>query len=82
MPAGFFIAVSAVALLHTVPAQTVFCLAGVSIQIVGFVLVARQHRPRWGRLQPATHDDENLRHTPPPQPSRDRKGAINLEAQK
>ncbi len=46
MPAGFFIAVSAVILLHTPPAQTAFCLAGVSIQIVGFVFVAREHLPK------------------------------------
>ena len=46
MPAGFVIAVSAVVLLHTVPSQTAFCLAGVAIQIVGFVFVAREHLPK------------------------------------
>jgi hypothetical protein len=46
MPAGWFIAVSAIGLLHTVPAQTAFCLAGVAIEIVGLVLVARQRSPR------------------------------------
>ena len=46
MPAGFFIAVSAVVLLHTPPAQTVFCLAGFAIQIVAFVFVAREHLPK------------------------------------
>ncbi len=46
MPAGWFIAVSAVVLLHTVPAQTVFCLLGFAIEIVGFVFVAREHLPK------------------------------------
>ena len=45
MPAGWFIAVSAIGLLHTLPAQTAFCLAGMAIEIVGFVFVARQHIP-------------------------------------
>lgn len=46
MPAGWFIAVSAAVLLHTPPAQTVFCLAGFAIEIVGLILVARQHLPK------------------------------------
>jgi hypothetical protein len=46
MPAGCFIAVSAVVLLHTTQAQTVFCLLGVAIEIVGFVFVAREHLPK------------------------------------
>ncbi len=50
MPAGCFIAISAAILLHTLPAQTVFCLAGFAIEVVGFILVARQHLPKrlWG----------------------------------
>jgi hypothetical protein len=46
LPAGCFISVSAVVLLHTLAAQTVFCLAGVAIQIVGFVFIAREHLPK------------------------------------
>jgi hypothetical protein len=46
MPAGWFIALSAVALLHTLPAQTVFVLAGVAIEVVGFIFVAREHTPK------------------------------------
>ena len=46
MPAGWFIAVSAVWLLKTLPAQTAFCLAGIGIEVVGFVFVAREHIPK------------------------------------
>jgi hypothetical protein len=46
MPAGWGIALSAIRLLHTLPAQTAFCLAGLAIEIVGFVLVAREHLPK------------------------------------
>jgi hypothetical protein len=46
MPAGWFIAVSAIGLLHTLPAQTAFCLAGLAIELVGFVFVARQNIPK------------------------------------
>jgi hypothetical protein len=46
MPAGWFIAVSAIGLLHTLPAQTAFCLAGLAIELLGFVFVARQHIPK------------------------------------
>jgi len=45
MPAGFFISVSAAVLLHTFSTQTGFCLAGFAIEVVGFVLVAREHLP-------------------------------------
>lgn len=46
MPAGWFIAVSAIGLLHSLAAQTAFCLAGVAIEIVGFIFVARQQIPK------------------------------------
>ena len=46
LPAGWFIAASAVVLLHTVPSQTVFCLAGLAVEAVGFVFVAREHIPK------------------------------------
>jgi len=46
LPAGWFIAVSAIGLLHSLPAQTAFCLAGVAIEAVGFVFIARQHIPK------------------------------------
>jgi hypothetical protein len=46
MPAGCFIAVSAAVLLHTLQAQTAFCLAGFAIEVVGFVFVAREHIPK------------------------------------
>jgi hypothetical protein len=46
MLAGWIIAVSAIGLLHSLPAQTAFLLAGIAIEIVGFVLVARQHIPK------------------------------------
>ena len=46
LPAGWFISVSAVVLLHSLPPQTVFCLAGLAVEAVGFVLVAREHLPK------------------------------------
>jgi hypothetical protein len=46
LPAGWFISVSAIILLRTVPSQTVFCLAGLAVEAVGFVLVAREHLPK------------------------------------
>jgi hypothetical protein len=46
MLAGWFIAVSAIGLLHALPAQTAFCLSGVAIEVVGLVFVARQHIPK------------------------------------
>jgi divalent metal cation (Fe/Co/Zn/Cd) transporter len=46
MLAGWGIALSAVSLLHALPAQTAFCLAGIAIEIAGFVLVARVHLPQ------------------------------------
>ncbi len=52
MPAGWGIALSAVRMLHTLPAQTTFCLAGIAIELVGFVLVAREHLPK----RRANHD--------------------------
>jgi hypothetical protein len=45
MLAGWFIAISAIGLLHDLSAQTSFCLAGIVIEAVGFVFVARQHIP-------------------------------------
>ena len=46
MLGGWVIAVSAIMLLHTVPAETAFCLAGVAIELVGFFFVAREHIPK------------------------------------
>ena len=46
MLGGWVIAVSAIMMLHTVPAQTAFCLAGVAIELAGFFLVAREHIPK------------------------------------
>jgi hypothetical protein len=46
MLAGWFIAVSAIGMLHSLPAQTAFCLAGLVIEIVGFVFVARLNIPK------------------------------------
>jgi hypothetical protein len=46
MPAGFLIAVSAAVLLHAVPVQSAFCLAGFATELAGFVIVAREHMPK------------------------------------
>jgi hypothetical protein len=46
MLGGWVIAVSAIMLLHTIPAQTAFCLAGVAIELAGFFFVAREHIPK------------------------------------
>jgi hypothetical protein len=47
MLAGWAIAVTAILLLlHTSVAKMVFVLAGVGIEVLGFVLVARAHVPR------------------------------------
>jgi len=46
MPSGWLIAISAIGLLHTIPAQTAFCLTGVVIELVGFFFVARQQIPK------------------------------------
>jgi hypothetical protein len=46
MLAGWAIAVTAVLLLRASVAKTAFVLAGVGIEVLGFVLVARAHVPR------------------------------------
>jgi hypothetical protein len=43
LPAGWFIILSALALLHTFMAQHVFVAAGIGVEILGLVLFARSH---------------------------------------
>ncbi|HEX3685426.1 MAG TPA: hypothetical protein VHU83_23025 [Bryobacteraceae bacterium] len=49
MLAGWGIVVTAVLLLRTPVAKTAFVLAGIAIEVVGFVLAARAHLPRGAR---------------------------------
>lgn len=46
MLAGWWLVLAAVVLLRALAAQTVFVLAGVAVEILGFVLAARQHVPK------------------------------------
>lgn len=46
MLAGWLIALCAVAILRALPAQTAFAVAGVGIEVLGFVFVARNHFPK------------------------------------
>jgi hypothetical protein len=48
MLAGWLLVLAAVVLLRALAAQTVFVLAGLGVEILGFVLTARQHvlKPR------------------------------------
>ena len=43
LPAGWAIAIAAVALLKTVPAQSGFVLAGTGVEALGLALVFRSH---------------------------------------
>jgi len=43
LPAGGAIVISAVALLHTFSAQGLFAGAGVGVEILGLILMARAH---------------------------------------
>lgn len=45
MIAGWLLVASALALLSTVPPRTAFVLAGIGVELLGFVLVARAHLP-------------------------------------
>ena len=49
MLAGWGIVATAAWLLRTTVAETAFVLAGIAIEIVGFVLAARAHLPRGAR---------------------------------
>ena len=46
MLAGWWLVLAAIVLLRALAAQTVFVLAGLGIEILGFVLAARQHVPK------------------------------------
>ena len=46
MVAGWLIVLSAIALLHTLAAQTAFALTGVGVEVLGFVLAARDLMPK------------------------------------
>ena len=46
LPAGWFIVLSAIAMLNTAPARAGFLLSGIAIELVGLVLVVRTHIPR------------------------------------
>jgi uncharacterized membrane protein YccF (DUF307 family) len=46
MLAGWWLVLAAVVLLRALAAQTIFVLAGVAVEILGFVLAARQHVPK------------------------------------
>jgi hypothetical protein len=45
MVAGWLLVASALMLLSTIPARTSFVLAGMAVELLGFVLVARAHLP-------------------------------------
>lgn len=48
MLAGWAIVLTAIVLLASVPAKTGFVLAGIAIEILGFVLAALAHLPARG----------------------------------
>jgi Flp pilus assembly protein TadB len=48
MVAGWMLVLAAVVLLRALPAQTGFALAGVAVEALGFVLVARRRRTKLG----------------------------------
>ncbi len=45
MLAGWFLLPAAVVMLPALPARTAFVLAGIGVEILGFVFVARAHIP-------------------------------------
>jgi hypothetical protein len=45
MIAGWVLVASALMLLSSLPARMVFVVAGIAVQLLGFVLVARAHLP-------------------------------------
>jgi len=44
--AGWILVLSAIMLLHTLPARTSFVLAGMGVEVLGFVLLSRYHLPQ------------------------------------
>lgn len=46
MLAGWLLVLAAIVLLRALAAQTAFVLAGFGVEILGFVLAARQHVPK------------------------------------
>ncbi len=49
LPAGWFIVLAALVLLRAFLAQNLFIAAGIGVEIMGLVLVARAHRTAKGR---------------------------------
>lgn len=45
MPAGWILVAAALILLPGLPARTAFVLAGLCVEVLGFILVARAHLP-------------------------------------
>jgi hypothetical protein len=45
MLAGWFLLPAAVVMLPTLPARTAFVLAGIGVEVLGFLFVARAHLP-------------------------------------
>ena len=45
MLAGWFLLPAAVVMLPALPARTAFVLAGIAVEILGFLFVARAHIP-------------------------------------
>lgn len=44
MLVGWILVLAAIALLGSLPSRTAFVLAGIAVEILGFVLLARAHR--------------------------------------
>ncbi len=45
MIAGWILMIAAVLMLSSLPPRTAFCLAGLGVELLGFVLLARTHMP-------------------------------------
>jgi hypothetical protein len=43
MPAGWFLVLAALVLLHTFVAQNLFIIAGIGVEILGLVMFTRAH---------------------------------------
>jgi hypothetical protein len=46
MLSGWILMLASIVMLNALPLRTTFCLAGLAVEILGFVLLARTHIPK------------------------------------
>jgi len=46
MAAGWILMLAAVAMLTSLPSRTAFCVAGLAVEMLGFLLLTRTHIPK------------------------------------